>query len=72
VAAGTQLRPFSQQIMEASLKASTEVNTETAAANPDFKKIYESLIAFRNEEYLWWRVAEYTYDSFMLRTGTRI
>jgi TRAP-type mannitol/chloroaromatic compound transport system substrate-binding protein len=71
VAGGTQLRPFSQSILEACLKASNEVNAETAAANPDFKKVYESLMAFRNEEYLWWRVAEYNYDSFMLRTGVR-
>ena len=71
VASGTQLRPFSQPIMEACLKASNEVNAETSAANPDFKKIYDSLIAFRNEEYLWWRVAEYNYDNFMIRTATR-
>ena len=22
--------------------------------------------AFRNEEYLWWQVAEYNFDSFMM------
>jgi TRAP-type mannitol/chloroaromatic compound transport system substrate-binding protein len=32
-AAGTHLRPFSQAIMEACLKASQEVNAETSAAN---------------------------------------
>ena len=67
VAAGTQLRPFSTAIMEACLKASNEVNAETSAANPDFKKIYESQMAFRNDENLWWQVAEYTYESFMIR-----
>ncbi len=41
VANGAQLRPFSQQVMEACLKASNEVNAETSAANADFKKIYE-------------------------------
>src|SRR5258706_2139476 len=35
VAAGTQLRPFSQAIMEACLKASHEVNAETSAVNTD-------------------------------------
>ena len=24
--------------------------------------------AFRDDEYLWWQVAEYTYDTFMIRT----
>src|SRR5690242_12839136 len=42
-----QLRPFSQAIMEACLKASNKVNTETSAANPDFKKILDSQPALR-------------------------
>ena len=71
VAAGTQLRPYPQPVMEACLKASNEVNTETAAANPDFKKVLDSMQAFRNDEYLWWQVAEYTYDGFMIRSRTR-
>jgi len=67
VAAGAQLRPFSQTIMEACLKASNEVNAETSATNADFKKILESQMAFRDDENLWWQVAEYTYESFMIR-----
>jgi len=71
VAAGTQLRPFSTAIMEACLKASNEVNAETSAVNADYKKVWESIVPFRNDEYLWWQVAEFTYDSFMIRTRTR-
>ena len=71
IAAGAQLRPFAQPIMEACLKASNEVNAETSAANADYKKVLDSMQAFRNDEYLWWQVAEYTYDSFMIRTRTR-
>src|ERR1700730_11001352 len=71
VAAGTQLRPFSQSIMEACLKASNEVNAETSATNADHKKVWDSIQAFRNDEYLWWQVAEYGYDTFMIRTRTR-
>ena len=41
VANGVQLRPFSQAIMEACLKASNEVNAETSATNPDYKKVLE-------------------------------
>ena len=29
------------------------------------------MVAFRNDEYLWWQVAEYTYDTFMIRARTR-
>ena len=71
IAAGTQLRPFPQPVMEACLKASNEVNAETSAANADYKKVLGSMQAFRNDEYLWWQVAEYTFDGFMIRTRTR-
>ena len=71
LANGTQLKPFSQPIMEACLKAANEVYTETSAKNPAFKKVYDNMVAFRNEEYLWWQVAEYSFDSFMIRTRTR-
>jgi TRAP-type mannitol/chloroaromatic compound transport system substrate-binding protein len=71
IAGGTELRAFSQPIMEACLKASNEVNAETATANADFKKVLESMQAFRNEEYFWWQVAEYSYDTFMIRSRVR-
>src|SRR6201995_2429606 len=71
VAGGTQLRAFNPALMEAFLKTSNEINAEAAATNPDFKKIYDSLMAFKNEEYLWWQIAEYSYDSFMIRARTR-
>lgn len=71
VGAGAQLRPFSQEIMEASYKASNEMYDETMAKNADFKKIWENMRAFRGEEYLWFQVAEYTYDNFMIRARAR-
>jgi TRAP-type mannitol/chloroaromatic compound transport system substrate-binding protein len=71
LAAGTQLRPFSQEIMEAAYKAANEVYDEVSAKNADFKKIYESVRGFRNEEYLWFQVAEYAYDTFMIRSRAR-
>jgi TRAP-type mannitol/chloroaromatic compound transport system substrate-binding protein len=71
IAGGTELRPFSQQIMEACLKASNEVNAETSSTNADFKRVLESMQAFRNEEYFWWQVAEYSYDTFMIRSRAR-
>jgi len=71
VANGVQLRPFSTAIMEACLRASNEVNAETSAANPSYKKVWDSIAAFRRDEYLWWQVAEYGYDSFMIRTAAR-
>jgi TRAP-type mannitol/chloroaromatic compound transport system substrate-binding protein len=71
VASGAQLRPFSQPIMEACLKAANEIYAEISSKNADFKKVYDNMVAFRNDEYLWWQVAEFTYDSFMIRTRPR-
>jgi len=71
VAAGAKLQPFSPSVMEASLKAALELYHEVADTNADFKKVYESMIAFRNDQYLWWQVAEYSYDSFIIRNRTR-
>ena len=72
VAGGAQLRPFSQEILEASLKAAQEVYTDLSAKNPDFKKIYESMRAFRGEEYLWFQIAEFSFDNFMIRARSRL
>jgi TRAP-type mannitol/chloroaromatic compound transport system substrate-binding protein len=66
--AGTQLRLFTEPTMEACLKASNEVNAEAAADHPDFKRIYEAMVSFRNAEYIWWQVSEYSYDNFMIRS----
>ncbi len=71
VAGGAQLRPFSQPVLEACLKAANEVYAETSAANADFKKVWENVLAFRNDQYLWWQVAEYSYDTFMIRSRPR-
>ena len=65
VAAGVQLRPFPREIMQASHKAATEVYDEFAATNAKFKKIYEPWKKFRDEEILWFRVAEQNFDQFM-------
>jgi TRAP-type mannitol/chloroaromatic compound transport system substrate-binding protein len=72
ISGGAVLEPFSPAIMDASLKFAKEVNAETSAANPDFKKVYESMSAFRSEGYLWWQVAEYGFDSFMIRNRTKL
>ncbi|MCX7308108.1 MAG: ABC transporter substrate-binding protein, partial [Afipia sp.] len=71
VGGGTQLRPFPNTVMDASLKAANEVYAETSATNANFKKIYDHMAAFRNEQYTWWQVAEYANDSFMIRSRTK-
>ncbi len=71
VANGTKLTPFSQPIMEASFNAANEVYAETNAKNAAFKKVYDSMTAFRKEEVLWFRVAEGSFDNFMARQSAQ-
>ena len=71
VAAGTQLRPFPPEVMDACFNAANELWTEISAKNPEFKKAIEAMIASRNDQYLWWQVAEFTYDNFMIRARAR-
>jgi TRAP-type mannitol/chloroaromatic compound transport system substrate-binding protein len=71
VAGGAQLRPFPPSVMDACLKAALEVYAAVSATNPTFKKVWDSLLAFRNDQYLWWQVAELTYDSFLVRNRSR-
>jgi TRAP-type mannitol/chloroaromatic compound transport system substrate-binding protein len=71
VAGGVQLRPFPDEVMNAALTATNELWTEIAGKNPDFKKAIDAMQAYRSDQYLWWRVAEYTNDTFMIRSRTR-
>ena len=68
---GAQLRAFPQDVMEACYKAATEFYAETCAKNADFKKIHDHYMAYRGEQYLWWQIAEFNYDSFMIRQRSR-
>jgi len=65
VGGGTQLRAFSKDMMVASYKASLEVYKEMSDKSPAFKKIYASMVAFRTDQLLWFRVAEKGFDDFM-------
>jgi TRAP-type mannitol/chloroaromatic compound transport system substrate-binding protein len=66
VANGTQLRPFSKDILEACYKAAYELYSEETARNPKFAKVYEPWKHFRSEEDLWFRVEEQQFDNFIL------
>jgi TRAP-type mannitol/chloroaromatic compound transport system substrate-binding protein len=72
LAAGTELRTFPQSIMEASLKAANELYAELSDKNADFKKAYDSMVAFRGESLPWWQFNEYAYDTFMIRTRGKV
>ena len=71
VAGGAQLRPFTQPVLEACYKSANELYAETSGKNADFKKVYDAMVAFRGDQYLWWQVAEYTFDTFQIRARAR-
>jgi len=67
LAGGVKLHGFSPAIMEACWKAANELHDEISKSNASFKKVYESMLDFRNNTYQWFQVAELGYDSFMVR-----
>ena len=69
IAGGTELRAFSQPVLEACHKATVETFDELSAKNADFKKVYEHWKAFMNLSNQWFRVAEYRLDAFRYGAG---
>ncbi len=66
VGSGAQLRPFPQDVMEACFNAAKETYAEMNAINAAFKKVHDSMMAFRADQYLWFQVSEFTFDRFMM------
>ena len=66
VANGTELRPFSREILDACYKAAQEFYAETAASNANFKKVYEPWKKFLEDEHQWFRVEELQFDNYMM------
>ncbi len=71
VAGGTQLRKFSDEIMNASYAAAMGLYDEIAAKNAKFKKIYEPWLKFREEQIRWFSIAERPFDNFMASAGQK-
>ena len=69
IGAGVILQPFSNEIMAACYKATTEVYDDIAAKNAKFNKIYGLWKTFRNDEVSWFQVAENRFDNFMIAAG---
>jgi TRAP-type mannitol/chloroaromatic compound transport system substrate-binding protein len=68
---GAQLHGFPQDVMDASFKTANEIYAEISKTNALFKKMHDSVAAFRTESYQWMQVAELAFDSFMMRQRTR-
>ena len=68
---GAQLRPFPRPVMDACYKSALELYDEFSAKSPEFKKIYGAWRQFRDDQFLWFRVAENTYDNYVYSAGRK-
>jgi TRAP-type mannitol/chloroaromatic compound transport system substrate-binding protein len=68
---GALLRAFPQEVLEVCYKTATDHYADLSKSNPMFKKLYDSLVPFRGDSYLWQQVAEMGFDTFMVRMRTR-
>lgn len=63
--AGVQVRPYSQEIIEAAEKASFALYDEFAAQDSDFKTVYEQWKVFRERIYTWNNLNEGSFTRFI-------
>ncbi len=67
VVGGAQLQLFSQEVLEVCFETTNDLYAQLSLQNARFKTMADSYFAFRSDEYLWWQVAEYSFDNFMIR-----
>jgi TRAP-type mannitol/chloroaromatic compound transport system substrate-binding protein len=65
VGAGTKLRPFPADVMNAAFKEALGLYEELNGKNESWKKIYADYSKFRADQNLWFRFTEATFDRFM-------
>jgi TRAP-type mannitol/chloroaromatic compound transport system substrate-binding protein len=64
VRSGTKLRPYPRAILEAVEKVAFEVYEELMDKSTHWKRIYPGWKKFRDDQFLWYRVAEATYSNY--------
>ena len=72
IAGGAKLKAFPAGRDRRGLRGgATRSTTRSRPRTPTSRRSIDSVKAFRNEGYLWCQVAEYTYDTFMIRNRTK-
>ncbi len=66
IAGGTQLRKFSDEIMEAARRESFAILEEEAGADPGYRKVYSAWKAYRDESFNWFGASELAYAEFAI------
>jgi len=65
VGAGSKLRPFPQDVMNAAFKAAMGLYDELNQKNENWRKVYADYNKFRADQNLWFRFTEMGFDRFM-------
>lgn len=65
VASGVQLKPFPRDVAETAWKRANELFAEISAKNAKWNKIYTHFAKFRDDENLWFRFAEGSFENLM-------
>ncbi|HTJ97085.1 MAG TPA: TRAP transporter substrate-binding protein [Rhodocyclaceae bacterium] len=72
IGSGVELRFFPKEMMEAAQHEAFALYAELAAKNPRFARIYVPWRKFRDEQMLWFGVAERPYDNFVGATASAL
>ena len=56
---------FNTVQLDLAFKESMKLYAEISEKNPQWKKVYEDMAAFRKDQNLWFRFTEARFDSFM-------
>ena len=71
IAAGTQLRPFPREVMDACWREAMALEGELAQGSPEFRRIHEAWSKSRDDMRAWFRVAELSFDSYVAQASAR-
>ena len=61
----TKVLPFPKDVLDLAFKESMALYADISAKNPNWKKVYDDMAAFRKDQNLWFRFTEARFDSFM-------
>jgi TRAP-type mannitol/chloroaromatic compound transport system substrate-binding protein len=64
VRGGTQLRRFSDEIMDACAGSTRELLEQQAARSTAYRRVYDAFLAFREDSFRWFGTAEAAYAEY--------
>ena len=71
IQSGTQLRPFSKEIMAAASQKTFELYAEYAQQDPEFNLVYQQWQEFRQQIYYWTQINELNLADFTIQQTTK-